>query len=81
MSASITLKSIPEPIYQLVKQAARRHHRSMNNEIIACLAQVLEPQTVDVEDHLLRARELRARYVGPALGAEQIARAINRDRA
>ncbi|MEE4329612.1 MAG: Arc family DNA-binding protein, partial [Wenzhouxiangella sp.] len=39
MSTSITLKNIPDPIYQRIKQATKRHHRSMNNEIIACLEQ------------------------------------------
>jgi hypothetical protein len=36
-STSITLDDIPDPIYQRIKLAAKRHHRSMNNEIIACL--------------------------------------------
>jgi len=37
MSTSIALKNIPDPIYQRIKLAAKRHHRSTNNEIIACL--------------------------------------------
>lgn len=40
MSTSITLKNIPEPVYQRIKLAAKRHHRSMNSEIIACLEQI-----------------------------------------
>jgi antitoxin FitA len=78
MSKSITLKNIPEPIYQRVKLAAKRHHRSMNNEIIACLEQVLAPQAVDVESRLEEARRLRAQFTGPALTIEDIARAIDR---
>ena len=80
MSTSITLKNIPEPIYQRIKLAAKRHHRSMNNEIIACLEQVLVPRPVDLETRLGRARRLRDQFVGPALKLEDIASAIDRDR-
>lgn len=80
MSTSITLKNIPDPIYQRIKLAAKRHHRSMNNEIIACLEQVLAPQPVDIEARLEQARRLRDRYAGPALELQDISSAIERDR-
>lgn len=80
MSTSITLKNIPDPIYQRIKLAAKRHHRSMNNEIIACLEQALAPRPVDIESRLDQARRLRDQFVGPALKLEDIASAIDRDR-
>ena len=80
MSTSITLKNIPDPIYQRIKLAAKRHHRSMNNEIIACLEQVLAPRPVDIETRLDRARRLREQFAGPALKVEDIAGAIERGR-
>ena len=80
MSTSITLKNIPDPIYQRIKLAAKRHHRSMNNEIIACLEQALAPRPVDLESRLDQARRLRQQFVGPTLKLEDIASAIDRDR-
>jgi antitoxin FitA len=80
MSTSITLKNIPEPIYQRIKLAAKRHHRSMNNEIIACLEQVLAPQPFDTEARLEEARKLRGQFAGPVLKLEDIAGAIERER-
>lgn len=80
MSTSITLKNIPDPIYQRIKQAAKRHHRSMNNEIIACLEQALAPRPVDIEARLGQAQRLRERYAGPPLELQDISRAIERDR-
>jgi antitoxin FitA len=81
MSTSITLKNIPEPIYQRIKLAAKRHHRSMNSEIIACLEQTLAPQPVDIDTRLETARRLREKYAGPELGFDDIAGAIERERA
>ncbi|MFU8815611.1 MAG: FitA-like ribbon-helix-helix domain-containing protein [Pseudomonadales bacterium] len=80
MSTSITLKNIPDPIYQRIKLAAKRHHRSMNNEIIACLEQALAPRPVDIESRLGEARRLREQFTGPVLKIEDIASAIDRGR-
>jgi plasmid stability protein len=77
MATSITLKNIPEPIYRRIKLAAKRHHRSLNSEIIACLEQVLAPQAIDVEAHLERARRLRESWSGPPLTIEDIEAAID----
>lgn len=62
MSASITLKNIPDAIYQPIERAAKRHHRSMNSEIIACLEQALAPRPVDLETRLSEARRLREQF-------------------
>ncbi|MFP4209103.1 MAG: FitA-like ribbon-helix-helix domain-containing protein [Wenzhouxiangella sp.] len=80
MSTSITLKNIPGPVYQRIKQAAKRNHRSMNNEIIACLEQSLTPHPVDLETRIAEARRLRERYIGPPLKFEDIDSAIDRTR-
>jgi plasmid stability protein len=34
---AITIKNIPNELYESLKNAANAHHRSINNEIIACL--------------------------------------------
>jgi len=57
--AAITVKSLPEALHQRLKQRATDHGRSLNSEIIACLKAAIEPQVVDAEALLVRARALR----------------------
>ncbi|MBU3694982.1 MAG: Arc family DNA-binding protein [Rhodocyclaceae bacterium] len=37
MPVTITLKNIPESLYERLKESARRNHRSLNGEVIAQL--------------------------------------------
>ena len=46
--ATITVKNIPDELYDLVKQSAKAQHRSINNEIIACLERSFLSKSVDV---------------------------------
>jgi len=57
--ATITIKNIPDEIYEKIKQSARLHRRSINNEIIHYLEQILEPKPLDKETLLQRARAVR----------------------
>jgi antitoxin FitA len=43
MPTAITLKNIPDDIYERLKLTAAAHHRSVNMEAIACLERVLMP--------------------------------------
>lgn len=60
MSTTITLKNIPEHIYDRLKWSAQIHRRSINNEAIVCLETVLAPAGLPVVERLARARALRA---------------------
>lgn len=60
MPATLTLKNIPDFVYQQLKAAAVLHRRSMNSEAIVCLEQALMPSRLPVNEHLARARALRA---------------------
>lgn len=57
--STITLKNIPDELYQQLKESAARHRRSVNSEIIYWLERVVGAPTVDVEATLGRARQLR----------------------
>ncbi|PJK11930.1 plasmid stability protein [Lysobacteraceae bacterium NML120232] len=59
MSTTLTLKNIPEEVYERLKQAAEAHRRSLNNEAIVCLQSVLMPAQPSVNERLARARNLR----------------------
>ena len=60
MPTTLTLKNIPETVYERLKTAAQMHRRSLNSEAIVCLETVLMPTQVAPSERLARARELRA---------------------
>lgn len=60
MPTTLTLKSIPDDLYERLKASAATHRRSLNSEAIVCLESVLFPGRVTVSERLARARALRA---------------------
>lgn len=59
--ASITLKNIPDDLYERLKQAAVQHRRSITQEILYRIERTMEPRPIDVAATLERARQLRER--------------------
>lgn len=59
MSTTLTLKNVPDGIYQRLKESAAAHRRSLNSEAIVCLESVLLPRRVPARERLARARALR----------------------
>ncbi|MBU2738691.1 FitA-like ribbon-helix-helix domain-containing protein [Acidithiobacillus concretivorus] len=61
MTTSLTLKNIPDEVYQQLKASAMSHRRSMNSEAIVCLETALNPNYVcNATERIERARALRA---------------------
>jgi plasmid stability protein len=60
MPTTLTLKNIPDSVYDRLKRSAEANRRSMNSEAIVCLEAVLLPAKVTPGERLARARELRA---------------------
>lgn len=60
MPTTLTLKNIPDDVYERLKASAETHRRSLNSEAIVCLESVLFPGRVPIGERLARARELRA---------------------
>lgn len=60
MPTNLTLKNIPDEVYERLKAAAEMHRRSLNGEAIVCLETVLLAGRVSVSERLARARALRA---------------------
>ncbi len=60
MPTTLTLKNIPDEVYERLKSSAEMHHRSLNSEAIVCLESVLMPGRLPVSERLARARALRA---------------------
>ncbi|MCO6439627.1 MAG: Arc family DNA-binding protein [Nitrococcus mobilis] len=62
--ATMTLKNVPEELYERLKEAAARHRRSLNNEVIVCLERALEGGRADPAALLAQVRQVRARTAG-----------------
>ena len=60
MPTTLTLKNVPDAVYERLKASAELHRRSMNSEAIVCLEAVLVPTRVSSAERLARARELRS---------------------
>ncbi len=60
MPTTLTLKNIPDAVYERLKASAETHRRSLNSEAIVCLESVLLPTKMAPSERLARARALRA---------------------
>jgi plasmid stability protein len=56
---TVTVKNIPDLLYEQLKQTAQLHRRSINSEIIVCIEQAMGGQPIDLERTLARAQVLR----------------------
>ncbi|MEF8770729.1 MAG: Arc family DNA-binding protein [Candidatus Accumulibacter phosphatis] len=72
MPTTLTLKNIPDAVYERLKAAAEKHRRSMNSEAIVCLEAVLVPTTVTPGERLARAREMRSALFPKKFSAHDI---------
>ena len=80
MAAGLTLKNIPDEVYDRLKEVAQAHHRSLNSEVIACLEHVLMPARVNPAEHLARARRIREGLHTGEFKVDDIAKAIDQGR-
>ena len=56
---SITIKSLPPALHERLKDIARRHHRSLQNEIVACLERHAERLPPSKSELMAEAARLR----------------------
>jgi len=59
--ANLTIKGLPEKLYQRLKLRASKHRRSLNSEVIVCLEQAIGVPTLDPETWLAEADRLRGK--------------------
>ena len=72
MPTTLTLKNIPDELYQRLRESAQGHRRSLNSEVLVRLESMLLPQTISVDERLARARQLRKALSGATFRAEDI---------
>jgi plasmid stability protein len=80
MPTTLTLKNIPDAVYDRLKLAAEMHRRSLNSEAIVCLESVLLPTKMMPSERIARARELRATLPPGKFRARDIDAAKREDR-
>ncbi|HMN79109.1 MAG TPA: Arc family DNA-binding protein [Burkholderiaceae bacterium] len=81
MPTTLTLKAIPDEVYQRLKESAAVNHRSLNSEIIARLEAQLLPHRVPAAEHLAAIRATRARLSKASFDHADIDRFKRRGRA
>lgn len=75
--ANITIKDVPDELYEKLKDLAEEHRRSINQEVITCLERYIGREQVSADEQLKRARELRVTPKSGELTESQLDEAIN----
>lgn len=79
MPTNITIRDIPDDIYEKLKRQAELHHRSINSEVIVYLKKIVQSNRVDPDQIIARAKKLKEKAKG-SLTIEQIQEAIDQGR-
>lgn len=77
---ALTIKNIPDSLYEQLKTAAELHRRSINSEVIVCLEKILTPTKITPADRLSRIEQLRSSIKTNNITPEDIEQAINSGR-
>lgn len=62
---TLTVRDIPDRVYDRLRERAAMHRRSMSNEIVVLLEQSLLPQPIDADTLLAEAEAVHARFPEP----------------
>ncbi len=74
---TITLKGLPDALYERLKQQAEANRRSLNSEVIVCLEQAVNLAATNTTTMLARIDALRASLALPPLTNAEINLAKN----
>ncbi len=77
---ALTIKNIPDSLYEQLKSAAELHRRSINSEVLVCLEKVLVAKKTNTIDRLQRIEQLRASIKPNIITADDIDQAIENGR-
>ena len=77
---TLTVKNIPEDLYEQLKESAATNRRSLNREIIACIEKAISSRRVEPAQMLARARVLREKTAPYRMTNEKFNQAKNEGR-
>lgn len=73
----ITIRDIPNELYNQIKESADSQHRSMNNEILSLLEKEFNKKNTQL--HLNEIRQLREKTIKSSISTKDIKHAIARE--
>jgi len=59
MPINVSLKNVPDDIVEKLRKRAKRHHRSLQGELMVILEEAVGPARLSVDQAEARLRELR----------------------
>ncbi len=77
---ALTIKNVPDELYEKLKLSANVNRRSLNSELIHCLETILMPKRVTPAERIQRARALRSAMDAGGVGIGEIREAIEQGR-
>lgn len=77
---ALTIKNIPDDLYNELKNTAEMHRRSINSEVIVCLEKTLMSKKMTSSERLKQAELLRAQIKPNRVTQKEIEQAINAGR-
>ena len=77
---ALTIKNIPDALYEQLKTAAELHRRSINSEVLVCLEQSLGATKITPAQRLARIEQIRSGIKANSITAEDIERVIDSGR-
>ena len=72
---TITVKNIPDELYQRLKSVAESNRRSVNSEVIKCIEDAVQARRIDPEEVIANARRLRELTSHHPVDDEELSRA------
>ena len=58
---NLSIKDVPEEVVTLLRERAKRNHRSLQGELMAILEETLKPAALTLDEAYRRVRELGIR--------------------
>ncbi|OQW71567.1 MAG: DNA-binding protein [Proteobacteria bacterium ST_bin11] len=77
---ALTIKNIPDALYEKLKSAAELHRRSINSEVLVCLEKTLLAAKTSPSERLQRIEQLRAGIKPNIISSDDIDQAIENGR-
>jgi len=69
--ATVTVKNIPDELYERLKTVAEINRRSINSEIIVCIENAVMSRRINPDEVLENARRLRQVTAGHRISDEE----------
>lgn len=69
--ATVTVKNIPDELYERLKSVAEINRRSINSEIIVCIEKAVSSRRINLDEALENVRRLRQWTAGHLISDEE----------